>query len=145
MSNLIHQSEGSGQYTSLLKTVKLACDEMAPMVKGFYDAINSETSKLKADKSVFTIADGIVQHLLTNYLFAGDKFKAIVGEEDAKVNILELPYTVEDLTVPDTFCEMIDSVREKVSALSSQIDEAYTSTTVFIDPIDGTREFSTGE
>ena len=34
------------------------------MVRRFYLAINSETSTLKADKSVFTIADGIVQVLL---------------------------------------------------------------------------------
>ena len=31
------------------------------MVTTFYSALNAETSKLKADASVFTIADGIVQ------------------------------------------------------------------------------------
>ena len=37
---------------------------------------------MKADKSVFTIVDGIVQHLFTEHLFAGNKFAAMVGEED---------------------------------------------------------------
>ena len=51
------------------------------MILTFYNALNSETSKLKADNSVFTIADGTVQHLLIEHLYAGGKFKGIVGEE----------------------------------------------------------------
>lgn len=138
--------EGSEKpLTALLSTVKLACDEMAPMVRVFYNALNRETSKLKADESLFTIADGIVQHMLTNYLFAGGKAKAIVGEESADVNILERPYTVENLVVPDDFCDIIDDVRDRVSALGARIDgTVYKDKTVFIDPIDGTREFATG-
>ena len=45
-------------------TVKKACDALTPMILQFYTAMNSDTSMLKADKSVFTIADGTVQHLL---------------------------------------------------------------------------------
>ena len=37
----------------------------------FYTALNSSTSKLKGDDSVFTIADGTVQHLLIEHLYAG--------------------------------------------------------------------------
>ena len=123
---------------------KAACDIMTPMVNEFYNALNNETSKLKADKSVFTIADGIVQHLLVNSLF-GDKFHAVVGEEeDASVNITTRPYTVEDLTVPADFYDIIDSVRENMVKLSASLNgHNYKGISVFIDPIDGTREFST--
>ena len=69
---------------------KTACSVMRPMICLFYNSMNDETSKLKADKSVFTIADGLVQHLLVNHLFR-DKFKAIVGEEDSLVNISTKP------------------------------------------------------
>lgn len=123
---------------------KQACDTMAPMVKEFYNALNSETSKLKADKSVFTIADGIVQHLLVNSLF-GAKFDAVVGEEeDSSVNITNRPYTVEDLTVPEQFYDIIDSVRSQIEGLSGALNAfSYKDYSVFIDPIDGTREFAT--
>ena len=71
---------------------KDACDMLAPLVKAFYHQINGETAKLKEDKSVFTIADGLVQHLLVNHLFGGEKFNAVVGEEDeSNVNILTRP------------------------------------------------------
>lgn len=70
---------------------KAGCNVMTPLVVGFYRAMNDETAKLKADKSVFTIADGLVQHLLVNHLFAG-KFANIVGEEDeTNVNITTRP------------------------------------------------------
>ena len=114
------------------------------VVVEFYNAINGETSKLKADKSVFTIADGIVQHLLVNSLY-GDKFNEVVGEEeDSSVNITVRPYTVEDLAVPAEFYELIDITRTKIETLSEQLNEHnYKGYNVFIDPIDGTREFST--
>ena len=44
-----------------METTKEACDVMAPMINDFYSSINDDTRKLKADKSVFTIADGIVR------------------------------------------------------------------------------------
>jgi 3'(2'), 5'-bisphosphate nucleotidase len=124
---------------------KEACDVMAPMISSFYTAINHETSKLKADKSVFTIADGIVQHVLINHLFAGQKFKEVVGEEDGcKVNIYKRPFTVDNLTVPEEFSESIESVLSSITKLAEKIGpDLYTDLSVFIDPIDGTREFST--
>ena len=70
---------------------KASCNVMTPMVLSFYSKINNDTAKLKEDKSVFTIADGLVQHLLVNHLFR-DKFKAVVGEEDeTNVNITSRP------------------------------------------------------
>jgi len=134
-----------GSIGELVSICKEACDSIAPMVRTFYHAINGETAKLKADKSVFTIADGIVQHLLVEHLLAGGKLKGIVGEEDAKVNITTRPYTVDDLTVPDDFCDIVDETRTKVAALAARIHPtAYKTNTAFIDPIDGTREFATG-
>jgi fructose-1,6-bisphosphatase/inositol monophosphatase family enzyme len=129
----------------LIITCKEACDVMAPMILGFYNVITGATAKLKADASVFTIADGIVQHLLINHLFAGGKFNEIVGEEDdSKVNITVRPFTVDDLVVPEEFFDAIDSVRDAVTTLGSQIDGGnFKDLTIFIDPIDGTREFST--
>ena len=129
----------------LVTICKEACDEIAPMVRDFYHAINDDTAKLKADKSVFTIADGIVQHLFVEHLFAGGKFKGIVGEEDAAVNISARPYTVDELTVPDEFCARVDATKAAVAALGARIDgSAYAKLTAFIDPIDGTREFASG-
>ena len=74
-----------GSLTALCEVTKKACDIMTPMIVEFYNAINGETSKLKEDKSVFTIADGTVQHLLVEHLFSGDTFKGIVGEEECEV------------------------------------------------------------
>ena len=132
--------------SKLCTATKLACDALAPMVRGFYMAINESTSKLKDDKSVFTIADGIVQYLLVSHLFTGGKFKSIVGEEDSVVNISTRPYSVDDLTVPDQFCDIIDTTREALDNIAKGIDKGtYEDLTVFIDPIDGTREFSTAK
>ena len=131
---------------SLCYVSKVACDEMATMISVIYHSISSDTSKLKADNSYITIADGIVQHLLKEHLYR-NKFSAIVGEEDeTNVNIITRPYTVDDLVVPELYYDSIDVVRGKIDELSVQIDnESFTDLSVFIDPIDGTREFSTGD
>lgn len=108
--------------------------------------MNSETAKAKSDASIFTIADGIVQYLLVNHLFSGNKFLNIVGEEDENnVQISSSPYTVDDLVVPVEFNSIIDQARLSLDSFASQISETeYKDVSVFIDPIDGTREFSTG-
>ena len=87
-----------------------------------------------------------MQTFLKEHLFAGDRFKAIVGEEDeSNVNLSSRPYTVDDLQIPDTFCEEIDAIAQRLAKFNAELDaEAYRSLTCFIDPIDGTREFSTG-
>jgi hypothetical protein len=51
----------------------------------------SDTAAFKSNATFFTIVDGIVQHMFIQYLFAGDKFGNIVGEEDdSVVNVLEV-------------------------------------------------------
>jgi 3'-phosphoadenosine 5'-phosphosulfate (PAPS) 3'-phosphatase len=107
----------------------------------------SDTALFKSDATFFTIADGIVQHMFIEYLFAGNKFHDIVGEEDdSVVNILENPFTVDSLVVPEEFEDLIISTLENVKALAARIDPtAYSDITIFVDPIDGTREFATGK
>lgn len=122
-----------GKLQLLCSVSTRACAVLSPMVVAFYTSITGETAKLKADASVFTIADGIVQHMLTNYLFSGEKFAAIVGEEDGgTVNILSAPYSVDDLTVPEDFNGIVDSVRSKMIELSEEIDaDSYKYVAVF--------------
>jgi len=138
--------------TELCEITKEACDAVAPMLNELYSQIKigtgtSDTAAFKSDATFFTIADGIVQHMFIEYLFAGDKFHNIVGEEDdSVVNILETPYTVDDLVVPEEFEELITNTLADVRALATRIDgEAYKEMTIFVDPIDGTREFATGK
>lgn len=136
----------TGPLGNLILVSKLACDILKPMISMFYSAMNGEISSLKADASVFTIVDGLVQHLLVEHLFSGGKFSAIVGEEECAVNIKSKPFMVDDLIVPDEFSETVQSVVDEIRRLSSQIEacDEYKDITIFIDPIDGTREFSTG-
>jgi len=135
----------------LCQISKEACDAVTPMLKAFYAKISDQrhggSSKLKSDATYFTIADGIVQHMFINHLFAGNKFAQIVGEEDESViNILQKPFTVDDLTVPDEFNAIIASTLKEIDALGKRIDpNLYQSMTVFVDPIDGTREFATAQ
>lgn len=69
-----------------------ACDIVTPMLQAFYakisgpvNAMGSDyftdlTAKLKADATYFSIADGVLQHMFVDFLFAGNKFGKIVGE-----------------------------------------------------------------
>lgn len=134
--------------TNLCLISKEACDIVAPMLQAFYTKITSNlSSKLKSDNTYFTIADGIIQHLMIEYLFQGNKFYNIVGEEDeTKVNILSKPFMVDDLIIPEEFNDIIEVTLEKIKQLSLKIDASdYKDITIFLDPIDGTREFATGK
>ena len=86
--------------------------------------MSGEKSKLKSDATFFTIADGIVQHMFVDHLFKGDKFLNIVGEEDeTNINIINTPYTVDDLVVPEEFNELISSTLVKIQNLATKIDQ----------------------
>ena len=112
-----------------------------------FAAGDSSTAKLKNDATFFSIADGIVQHMFIEHLFRGNKFAQIVGEEDeTAINIKTRPYSVDDLIVPDEFDELIDATLVKIQALADRIHPlTYKKLTIFVDPIDGTREFATGK
>ncbi len=107
----------------------------------------SSAAKLKSDATFFSIADGIVQQMFIEHLFTGSKFKQIIGEEDGTmVNIHTAPYMVDDLVVPEEFTKLIADTLAKVQQIAAQIDSnAYKHLTIFVDPIDGTREFATGQ
>jgi 3'(2'), 5'-bisphosphate nucleotidase len=142
------EGDAMGSLAALCQISKRACDALTPMIVAFYDSINAETSKLKDDKSAFTIADGTVQHLLVDYLFGSNKFRGIVGEEDCAVNLCDnAPFTVDDLTIPEAFVPIVNKARLDIRSLADEIIDCdlYRSLTIFIDPIDGTREFSTGK
>ena len=137
-------------YARLLLTLRRTCTIMSPFIRLCYAAISSETSKLKEDKSIFTIADGVVQTLLM-YLLDG-RFKHCVGEENAAVNLTAhviqgiQPYSVDGLIIPVEFLAVLNGIIEKITVLRSEIDsQAFTNDCVFIDPIDGTREFASGK
>lgn len=130
------------------------------------------TKRKKRDESAFTIADGTVQRLLVEELFGSVSFRDVVGEEDgggegddgvpsslSKEEIDASWYRVEGLTVPLPLRPLLDDARREIRKLaldflslpsSSGVDDGsrsghYEELTVFIDPIDGTREFSTGK
>lgn len=143
-------SIGGSPLKELCSVSLKACQIMTPMVQTFYrhcNGIEAGGVQLKADASVFTIADGIVQELLTKHLYKASSFQSVVGEEeDGNVQITVPPYVVDGLSVPENFYSMIDKCRQDMEALSFDISpNAYKSLTIFIDPIDGTREFSTAK
>ena len=129
-----------------------ACEAVTPSIEALYQSIgqNAESgiTKTKADDSVFTIADGLVQFLLTEVLL-GTTVGDIVGEEDCAVNLEQKPYMVDDFIVPAELEEAIDQAIQGVTEArdgllsKSNHKDLYQSLTAFIDPIDGTREFST--
>ena len=60
------------------------------------------------------------------------------------VNIVTTPFTVDDLVVPAQYEAMIQDIRQGLDVLNQQLHPtAFNTLTAFIDPIDGTREFST--
>lgn len=71
-------------------------------------------------------------------------FANVVGEEDsADINFHEKPFHVGNLRVPSSLDATITKAVREVETLSAQLDaQAFTQTTVFIDPIDGTKEFT---
>ena len=132
--------------SSLCILAKDACIALSPMILAIYANLGNESfMKLKSDSSAFTVADGIVQNLLCDYLFKG-KFSCIVGEEDdSKVNLLTKPYFVDDIIVPTSFDDVIDTAKANIIEISRKIDSSqYLDLTAFVDPIDGTKEFSSG-
>ena len=63
-----------------------ACQLMNPLISAIYEQLISsnknDMTTVKADNSAFTIADGLVQRLLIDELFAHINFRDIVGEEE---------------------------------------------------------------
>jgi len=157
MENTKESKFKQGSLASLCDITKRACDAVAPMIVAFYESLGSETKKLKDDNSAFTIADGSVQYLFIKHLFSDNEnnefsFRNIVGEEDnCDVNFNPgQPYTVDNLVISQDYVSIVDQARNEMTALRKELlqqwnQELYGQLTVFLDPIDGTREFSTGK
>jgi len=148
-----HLSGGAGgRGEELLNVCLEACQIMTPLVRAIYNKLcdnlkgknDKEISNIKADKTIFTIADGLVQYFLENVLFEG-KFAGIVGEETVIVNINTLPYDVDKMIIPEEFNTIVESVLDKIKTLKNKLTKNYNDINVFIDPIDGTKEFATGK
>ena len=102
---------GNGPLERLCETTLEACGALVPVVSALYQSINNERGgvKTKADDSVFTIADGLVQYLLVEELLGpilqDERKERIVGEEECEVNLLSEPYTVDGLPYPTSLSQ----------------------------------------
>ena len=129
----------------LLETCHDACTSLSVLVGAIYNMVSADESKttLKQDKSVFTLADGLVQALLKRML--EPHVAGIVGEEDEDVlNIVEPPFRAGELTAPPEIAALVITTRDALDALSTKLaGGSFAHLTPFIDPIDGTKEFAT--
>ena len=148
----------NGPGSKLLKVCLKACYAMTPLIRAIYndlcDSLVSKTKEeikeIKPDNTIFTIADGLVQYFLKDILFQG-LFEGIVGEESSNINIRIIPYTVGEMVIPEKYTKLINDVKESIKNLqielhpNFQAESEYKDKYVFIDPIDGTKEFATGK
>jgi len=169
-NNLDNWSAPTGEYGSIERLCSIslrACQLLNPLISAIYEQLleslkssdsssfSSTVQKEKKDNSAFTIADGLVQRLLIQVLYKSVSFKDIVGEEDEtdgnKGEEDDSWYKVEGLDVPVDLRPLVDSTRSDIQSLAQEYlstngdKNCYEHLTVFIDPIDGTREFSTGQ
>jgi 3'-phosphoadenosine 5'-phosphosulfate (PAPS) 3'-phosphatase len=135
------------RFTHLLRVTKDALDIVQPLIKQFYISVNTDSKNAiqKHDLSLFSIADGCVEELFKNFLFQSHMCSLVGEEASSYVNIQSRPYKVIDLTIPSELWDQIDLVRTDIEKLSQELEKFnYKDVEVFIDPIDGTREFCTG-
>ena len=127
----------------LLSISLKACDALQPLISGLYYS-QANTATLKSDNSVLTLADGIVQFMLLDVLFR-DKFAAKIGEEyESHINLITEPYSINDVIISSDFVPLIDQIKSSMASISKEIETIDCSyLNVFLDPIAGTREFST--
>ncbi|KAL7547472.1 hypothetical protein ACHAWF_010766 [Thalassiosira exigua] len=129
---------------------------MEPLIAAIYEQLvspNQTLKKAKSDNSAFTIADGLVQRLIIEVLFSQVSFHGIVGEEDEDDKWSDEKgswFWVQGLAIPAELRPLVVSTKADMEFLASEYLSQemgcnYQKTTVFIDPIDGTREFSSGK
>ena len=156
-------NNSSGPLETLCSMSLRACDLMTPLVTSIYEELILSPSNdgsddiikaVKKDNSAFTIADATVQRLLIKSLFSTVQFRDIVGEEEEDddgddCDSIEWWYQVQGLTVPQHLQPLLDSTRIQIETLAKDLsasnnNDVYQLLTIFIDPIDGTREFTNG-
>lgn len=120
-----------------------ACEALQPLISGLYHS-QSNIATLKSDNSVLTLADGIVQYMLLDVLFK-DKFASKIGEEyDSHILLAEEPYSINGIHISPEFVPLINQVKLSMANIAKDMEGIDCSQLyVFLDPIDGTREFST--
>ena len=160
-SNIDEWSGPTGSEGSIERLCSIslrACFLMNPLISAIYqqllDSLNQSNSisGVKKDNSAITIADGLVQKLLTDVLFSEVAFRDIVGEEGDDDNDAEQSwFEVQGLSVPPILRPLVETTKDDIQKLAQEYlshngdtNDIYQHITVFIDPIDGTREFSTG-
>ncbi|MDP2437567.1 MAG: inositol monophosphatase family protein [archaeon] len=138
---------GSGTITSALRLTQSACEVLAPLVRKIYLRIDDSTRMEKKDSSLFSLADGLVQHAFFEWFFR-QQVAHLVGEESAAVNLETPPFSVGKLEIPSDLMPDIQSAKSRILSLSGQLAAlpslSAAADSVFLDPIDGTREFCTG-
>ena len=101
-----------------------ACEALAVMVRELYASLQTASTQQKADKSLFSIADGLVQQLLQHAFFARANCAALVGEEDGTLVQLDAePMTVGELVVP------AGARRQRVRQGGSRLNRAVSQST----------------
>ena len=136
-------SNSAAPLTELLLYSHDAIKDISQLVRGLYQYQSTLPSQLtKADNSVVTCADGIVQCLLADHLFRG-LFRDIVGEEEGSiVNITSRPYNIildqgnqsSVCAIPETVWDQIDDVKARCQELKGTVPpHLFKKITVFID------------
>lgn len=141
--------------SALLDGCLRACAAVTPLTKAVYAMVGAErdasvpagaTTASKADGSLFTLADGLVQALLERLL--RPLVVGIIAEEDsASLHIDAPPYVVCGLTVPAPLEPLVTAAVQQVDAIATGWGPAALplDLVAVIDPIDGTKEFGSGK
>jgi len=128
------------------KTIKEAYKEFT--IDPENAAVVQKLSQKKGDGSAFSIADGMVQYILKKHLFRNHEH--FVGEEaddiTEKLEDGKNIYTVNKNNIPYFLTPLIDEAIEKIKGYSSskilKVKDTLDQLNIFLDPIDGTAEFT---
>jgi 3'(2'), 5'-bisphosphate nucleotidase len=138
---------------ALLDGCLRACEAVTPLTKAVYAMVGAEhdasapagaSTASKADGSLFTLADGLVQALLER-LLRPLVLGIIAEEESASLHIDAVPYRMCGLTVPARLEPLVSAAIREVDAIAAGLGPAILDLVAVIDPIDGTKEFGSGK
>ena len=130
--------------SNLLEVCKIACDAVTPLVHTIYQD-GDRVDAVKADRSDFTLADGLVQSLLVRLLLSSGC--GFVGEEEVDASAVDAPpFVAGGITAPPAVAAEVVAARDRLDELAARLEPRpeYARLVAFLDPIDGTREFVGG-
>ena len=153
VKELIEKYETLQVKEEILKKCLEACDALQPFIQRVYDLLKTGenlSATKTSDTDFFTIADGMVQYILRTYLF--DNYENFVGEEQVRVvepnteteHLYILYEKDKKFDIPDIFTTLIYNAIESIKKLKLSKDNLKPFT-IFLDPIDGTKEFKEGK